>query len=201
MKLFGYLILLLSLLMAANAQAGLYRWVDSNGKVHFSDQVPPEHAKHDREQLSQTGRVIKSIDGSRTPEQLAEEKRLKDIAIKEQKEKQKAKDKDRVLVMTYQSVNEIIAARDVKLTTVQTDIDISEGRLQNEKRKLRELRHQAAGYERASNAVPRHLLNKIEGKKSRIADVDAYIKRKQKEQELIKTEFSGYIARYRELTE
>ena len=201
MKVFAYSLLLLSWVLSATVHAELYRWVDSKGVVHFGDHVPPDHAKHDREQLNKSGRVVKTYDGSRTPEQLAEERRLKKEEQDKKMAAQKAKEKDRVLVMTYQSVDEINAAREIKITTVQTDIDITESRMQNEKRKLRDLRHKAAGYERASNAVPRTLLEKINVKKKRVADIDAYIMRRQKEQDAIRKEFAGYIARYKELTE
>lgn len=32
--------LLLSLILSANCFAGMYKWVDANGKTHYSDQVP-----------------------------------------------------------------------------------------------------------------------------------------------------------------
>jgi glutaredoxin len=37
--------LLLALPLAADAQTSVYRWVDKDGKVHFSDSPPPESAK------------------------------------------------------------------------------------------------------------------------------------------------------------
>lgn len=42
----GRIALLLSLLVAAAAQAGqLYRWVDQDGRVHYSDLLPPPEAQ------------------------------------------------------------------------------------------------------------------------------------------------------------
>ncbi|HYP67777.1 MAG TPA: glutaredoxin family protein [Thiobacillaceae bacterium] len=53
-------VLTLSLLAALPAAAGnLYRWVDSAGRVHYSDQVPPPKAKN-ATQKSFKGNVIET---------------------------------------------------------------------------------------------------------------------------------------------
>jgi len=39
------LLLILSILTSANAFAGLSKWVDADGKVHYSDQPPPANVK------------------------------------------------------------------------------------------------------------------------------------------------------------
>jgi len=36
---------LLLLLLSASAQAEMYKWVDSSGKVHYTDQAPPANVK------------------------------------------------------------------------------------------------------------------------------------------------------------
>lgn len=48
--------LLLSLLISANAHAQLYKWVDANGKISYSDTPPPSSVKKVEEQtVSTTG--------------------------------------------------------------------------------------------------------------------------------------------------
>lgn len=39
------LLLVLLVLISANALAALNKWVDANGKVHYSDQMPPANVK------------------------------------------------------------------------------------------------------------------------------------------------------------
>jgi glutaredoxin len=43
---------------AADAQTNLYRWVDKNGKVHFSDQPPPVNESKNVQQKRVQGNVI-----------------------------------------------------------------------------------------------------------------------------------------------
>lgn len=48
--------LFLLLLAASVAQAELYRWVDADGKVHYSDQPPPSSAKQVEQRKSTTSK-------------------------------------------------------------------------------------------------------------------------------------------------
>ena len=41
-----WIVLLTLMLSSANVQADLYRWVDANGKVQYSDQPPPPNIKN-----------------------------------------------------------------------------------------------------------------------------------------------------------
>lgn len=57
MRIWNWLPLLLCL-AAASAQAGqIYRWVDQQGKTHFSDQPPPPNARN-LQQVSGKGNVV-----------------------------------------------------------------------------------------------------------------------------------------------
>ena len=60
---------------AAEAQKAptkkLYRWVDKDGKVQFSDSLPPEAIDQARTEMSNTGRVVADVDRALTPEEQA----------------------------------------------------------------------------------------------------------------------------------
>ncbi|MCB1629640.1 MAG: DUF4124 domain-containing protein, partial [Xanthomonadales bacterium] len=50
--------------------AKLYKWVDENGNVHYSDQVPPSQAKQARSELNEQGVAVKQVDRALTAEEL-----------------------------------------------------------------------------------------------------------------------------------
>jgi len=50
--------------------AGLYRWVDENGVVHFGDRIPAKYSKIKREKYSSQGTVIDTLPAEKTKEQL-----------------------------------------------------------------------------------------------------------------------------------
>src|SRR5687768_5690986 len=49
----------------------LYRWVDKDGKVQFSDSLPPEAIDQARTELSNSGRVVADVGRALTPEEQA----------------------------------------------------------------------------------------------------------------------------------
>src|SRR5690606_7884572 len=63
--------LALALSGAAEAQK-LYRWVDKDGKVHYSDHVPPEAVDQARDELNDQGLKVRSVERALTPEEIAE---------------------------------------------------------------------------------------------------------------------------------
>ena len=65
-----------SLLAAGTAEAQkaskrLYRWVDRDGKVQFSDSLPPEAVDQARTEISESGRVVADVDRALTAEERA----------------------------------------------------------------------------------------------------------------------------------
>ena len=201
MKAIVYLFIVL-LMLPAIGQAALYRWVDAKGKVHYSDQVPPEEAEHERKIIdSKSGRTIDTIERNKTLEELEELKRLKKIRADEKAREEKQRYKDRVLLLTYQSPDEIIAARDTKIMTIEGTIENVKATREMQMGRLRAARNRAADFERSSRPIPKAVLDDIKTFKLQVKKSDQYIQSRREEQQLIRKEFAAYISRYNELTE
>jgi hypothetical protein len=54
----------------------VYRWVDSDGVVHYGDAVPPQFAEHDRDILNEQGVSVGFEEGRVTEAEQAEKARL-----------------------------------------------------------------------------------------------------------------------------
>ena len=75
------------LLVSSLAQAGLYRWVDEKGEVHFSDKVPVAASRKAVSEMGKRGGVKNTVDPEavalaklereKNAEALAEEEALK----------------------------------------------------------------------------------------------------------------------------
>ncbi len=138
------------------SEAALYRWVDSKGKVHYSDQVPPEEAKHERKVIDESsGRTIETIERSKTQQELQELKRLQAQMAEERKRAKIQADRDRVLLLTYQSVSEIVAARNTKISTIDLAKEHAMDSRKSQIARLREIRQKAADFERNSKPIPK----------------------------------------------
>ena len=124
-------ILLMSLAVSLPAQAVMYKWTDSKGKVHYGDTIPPEYANQGNAQLNKSGQVVKKTNAALTPEQIkardeaeAKEKADKAAAVEQQR-------RDKALLATYTDVKEIDLALARNLGQVETQIKSHELRIKS----------------------------------------------------------------------
>ena len=66
------LIVLVASLLAvtAGAQEKLYRWVDSEGVVHFGDSIPAEYSELERQVVNEHGITVDVMHAKKTEEEL-----------------------------------------------------------------------------------------------------------------------------------
>ncbi len=110
------------LLLAMSAQAQLYRWTDENGKVHYSDTVPPSANDRARRELRSDATVVRDTERALT----AEEKRVaaqKSADSAKQREAQVERErKDRALIATYTDLKDFDRVRDRALSALDAEI-------------------------------------------------------------------------------
>jgi hypothetical protein len=190
---------------AADAQQSskekkLYRWVDKNGQVHYGDSVPAEYAEQDREVLNRQGVSVGREEGTITPEEAA----AKAAADKAARDEQKRKLRDRVLLQTYQSVQELEILRDNRLELVDAQLTIQEQSLTNLRAQRAQIQRVAARYapvNTGANAepLPEDLASDLEQSASDIQTQETNLERRREERENIRKTFEADIARYKEL--
>lgn len=197
-------VLLALLTGVADAQSGgnkkLYRWVDRNGQVHYGDSIPPEYAEQDREVLNRQGLPVGQEQGAVT----ADEARAKLDAEKAEREAQKRKLRDRVLLQTYQSVEEIEVLRDRRLELVGAQLTIQEQSLATLRAKHAQFEQQASRYrprsrEPDAQPLPDGLALDLERSASDIETQQRNLEKKRQERETIRSNFEADIQRFREL--
>ena len=105
--LFNSSVLLAFLLCAPAGRTETFRWVDSEGMVHYTDQLPPEEAKRPRAKLSAEAKVKELIEGQKTQEELEQLKRLKRLRAEQQRIIAEQRDSDMSLLRTYHSDEEM----------------------------------------------------------------------------------------------
>lgn len=105
---FNFLLAVL-LVTALPAHAKLYKWVDENGRVSYTDTPPPQTSRHAVTEMGKTGQAMKrteSVEERRARE--AEERKL----AEQKKIAEEQARKDRALLGTYTRESEIDLARD-----------------------------------------------------------------------------------------
>ena len=180
-------------------QAKLYKWTDENGKVHYSDKVPPQHSKHKRDELNEQGITVKKIAAPKTAEQLKKEEQQAKIRAEQERKEQKQARYDQMLLNSYLSEDGLINARDANITAVENVIQASNDTLKNQEQRLMDLRKSAANYERSGKPVPEGILKQIKNTQEQIQRTHDYIATKQGEQETTRKKYEKDIQRYQKL--
>lgn len=146
------------LLTAATADAAMYRWVDSNGRVHYGDTLPSTYQKSGAAEMNKQGSVIRrtqsEAERKAEAEHLAEQKRI-------QEEEQKQAQLDRALTATYTSEAEIDLARDRALEHHKLAIKGAEIRAKAVESNLGELNARVAAIQKSGRPVAPNLKEQV----------------------------------------
>jgi hypothetical protein len=197
------LVLGLALLLSSEAVFAkkMYRWVDENGNVYFSDQVPPDQVKHQRETLSEKARVLEVTEKAKTAEQLEQQKRLDALRKEQEKIVAKQASNDKVLLSTYRSLEDMNRALDNKMAALDVEQKVIEGNIKRFEQQLLQQQQQAADHERNARKVPEKLLADIASSKQQIEATKQELDRHLLERQETEKEFKADMARFQFLTQ
>lgn len=180
--------------------AELYRWVDQHGQVQYSDQIPSKDAKVDKQVINESGRVVKTLEGQKTPEEIEEERRLKAIADKREREERQKRARDMAILATFSSVDDMHKARDERINMVEQSIALSEKRLSKKQAELDRIEKVKQGFIDRKQNVPEWTHKNSAKIEDQMDTIQSYIQTKLVEKQQIQKKFDADIARYRELT-
>lgn len=128
------------LLLSATATAGgLYRWTDENGKVHYSDSVPPSLAQRGHAELDEHGNQVDEVAAAKSDEEVKEEEWLSELEEKLVLKKQQQQRNDSLLLNSYATLeqfDELHAQRVKILDDEHAQLKLLRAKLQEEFERL-----------------------------------------------------------------
>src|SRR6516165_4800 len=179
-----------------NTSKGIaYRWVDEQGVVHYGDHIPPQYANQERAILNAQGVEVGHLEGEKTPEQQAADKRARQEAMKQRQH-------DAFLVSTYTSVKDIEALRDVRLDQLKGQRAAAEQYAESLRVRLSSLQSRAMSYSPyAKNArrMPDDLAENLVRTVNELRVQSSALAAKGAEEAALRAQFQQDIERYREL--
>jgi hypothetical protein len=186
-------------LNSTTADAKTFHWVDAQGKTHFSDKIPPEEAKYQRDVLNKTGRVVETLDRAKTKEEYDQEQRMQ--VLREEQEDLIAKQnaEDRVLLSTYRSVEDMKLTLNGRMQALDAQRRVAEGNLKRLQKQLESQQKQAAESERNGQTVSKKLLADINSTEDQIKLASQEISNHVTKKNEIKAEFEQNIERFKSL--
>lgn len=195
------LIMLVSLSIAFSlpAQAVMYKWVDSKGKVHYGDTIPPEYSNQGNAQLDKSGVVVKKTSAALTPEQI---KARDEAEAKDKAEKQAASElarRDKALLATYTDYKEIDLTLQRNLSQVDVQIKSNELRINSIQKRRDGLKKQEASFVQRNKPVPPDILSDIKKTEEEIGHFRTNMANYEKEKLALRSRFGADKMRFREL--
>ena len=195
----GLLILMMSTLFVASAQAGLYRWVDENGAVHYGDKVPAKYLKQEHDELNEQGTTVKKHDRAMTAAEKAEKKREEAKRKRLENEKRAQALRDRVLTDTYTTERDLVAARDARLDAIDSQLQLSKDIIESSKVNVTKTEELIGRIKKSGRMVPEVTYAKLEREKLQLATQQGVQQGHRIKREEVIEQFNGYIERFREL--
>jgi len=188
------------LFVSSLAQAGLYRWVDEKGEVHFSDKVPVAASRKAVSEMGKRGGVKNTVDPEavalaklkreKNAEALAEEEALK---LAEQKKIAELKKHDDYLLSTYENKQEIVKSFKTKIKLLKGNAAILKAQNIVLEKKLNKLL--------STKATIKNQAKKIVNITKTIEQYKKALQQNEEERLNISKNFQSDIKRYNELTQ
>jgi hypothetical protein len=179
------------------AAAGMYKWTDDQGVVHYSDQMPADAVNRGGVIFDKQGRQLKKIDPTLTPAQQkakeAEDERQRVIA-KTQEDKTR---RDIALVHSYTSEDEIDFARNRSLQAIESQLKSAEGYIADLTKRQQQLNKDKLAY--GTKPVPGTLESELSGLDEELVRQDKVLAQRRAEIAAINTKYESDKLRWREL--
>ena len=136
----------LAVLLASGAAAGqdkakkLYRWVDKDGKVQFSDTLPPEALEQARTEISaSSGRTTGEVGRALTPEEQAEQDRLAAEQEVQRRADEKERQTEEAMLASFQTEEDLRRSYGVRVTLMQENLNAIEAGIGSQRNSLTSL--------------------------------------------------------------
>ena len=141
--------------------AGLYKWTDDKGAVHYSDQMPADAVNKGTTVFDKQGRPVKKIDAAPTQEQLKAKEQDEERQKAAARQRDDQARKDMALLQTYTNEGEIELARNRAISAVAVQIKAAETYSTDLTRRQQEIEKQKAAL--AGKPMPPALENELSG--------------------------------------
>ena len=187
----------LALAALSTSAAGMYKWTDDKGIIHYSDQMPQDAVNKGATVFDKQGRPLKKIEAAPTQEELrakeAEEERLKSSGRLTQERARK----DQALLQSYTSEQEIDFARTRAISTVDGQLKSAESYSTDLRRRQAEIEKQKVAL--AGKPVPAAMENELVSLANELGRQDGLIAQKRDEVASINARYDNDKKRWQEI--
>ncbi|MDH3452496.1 MAG: DUF4124 domain-containing protein [Gammaproteobacteria bacterium] len=189
----------LLMIVTSPASAKLYKWVDEDGNVFYSDKIPPEQSTKRHQLLDDRGIVRENVRRAKTPEELAEERRQKELQAERDRIERAQAVRDQILLETFPTERDLIIARDDRLASVDSAITLASKTLEELRSKYDVLDSKLKSLQAERQPIPGNLAIDHRRVSGQVNAHSRALASRQEERDNIVAQFEADLIRYREL--
>lgn len=202
----GAAAVLFCLLLPVEAGAGkLYRWVDEDGSVHYSDRMPADASDAAHRVMGEDGIVLEERESSaaereRRRKREAETEQERRREQQERRAEEERRKRDRIIQQTFSTERDIELTRTNRVEAVQVQINIARTGIER-------LEAQRAGIRQRLDKLPEDS-PAAEAHREQLAELDARLEQRRADRAQlenqhaeIESRFDRYLERFREMRE
>ena len=185
--------------LAAQQKKKLYRWVDKDGKVQISDQLPPEAVNQERKEINSKGESTGIVERALTEEEraaLALQAKDAEAALKLSEQQKRI---EQAMLINYATEEDLHRTYKERIELLQQTIESTNVSVKSIRGSLTAMLAQAAEVELGNKPVDA-------ARQKQIQDLHAELLKQQQAQvarygdvKTMEQEFAAVLARYREL--
>lgn len=192
--------ILLMMVSAAHAQQ-VYKWVDENGDVHYSQTLPPERAGDAHDRLTSDGLIAERVDRVKTGDELAALK-IEQQQQREEAELQKIQaQQDRLFLAAYPTEEDVRRFIENRRETVMAERRAVESLIEQSRARFGGAVEQAAALERRGEPVTEGLVRRITDARDGIRELKDRLAQVDSRLESLDEELAAELERHRRLSD
>ncbi len=192
--------ILLLMVSAAHAQQ-VYKWVDENGEVHYSQTLPPERAGDAHDRLTSDGLIAERVDRVKTGDELAALKNEQQRQREEAELQKIQAQQDRLFLAAYPTEEEVRRFIENRRKTVMTERAAVESLIEQGRARFAGAVGQAAALERRGDPVPESVVRRITDARDGIRELNDRLAEIDSRLDSLDEELAAELERHRRLTD
>lgn len=190
----------LAWLAAGPATAGaIKKWVDENGVTHYGTSVPPQYLDQGYSVLDKRGIERERRERAQTPEEIRKAEALAALREEQERLREEQEERDRILLNLYRNEDDLVMARDGKLSQVDGQLRLKHNEIRRLKERLSEYQARAAEAERKGRQLPQRQLEGLDATQRAIERAYATVLAKEDERGAIIEKYDYDLRRFRML--
>ncbi len=187
---------------AAEKGKKLYRWVDKDGKVQYSEVLPPEAVDQARREFSEeSGTAIGSVDRALTADERAAQATAAATAAELAAQEEEKRRQEQAMLASYETEADLSRSFDDRVDLLKRTVEGIEASISGQRTSLLGQLESAAESELAGNPVDAKRAQMIRELHDELIKHHEMLMRREAELGALNQEYERTLARYRELRE